>query len=151
ETLASEYRRLETELSLPRVTPGVGDFGPGCDQPLLIRGDCRRPGEIVPQGYLEVLEPQDRAIAYPSNGRMRLAAQIASAENPLTARVIVNRIWHHLFGAGLVRTVDDFGRVGELPSHPELLDYLASQIVEEGWSIKRLIRALVLTQTFQQA
>src|SRR5262249_6332407 len=73
ETLASEYRRLEGELSLPRVTPGVGDFGPGCDQPLLIRGDCRRPGEIVPQGYLEVLEPQRQAVAYPRNGRIRLA------------------------------------------------------------------------------
>lgn len=153
EKLASDYRRLEGELSLPRVAPGVGDFGPGYDQPRLIRGDCQRPGEIVPRGYLEVLAPLRSPVnaAYAGNGRAELAAQIATPENPLTSRVMVNRVWHHLFGVGLVRTVDDFGRVGELPSHPELLDYLASQFVEDGWSIKRLIRTLVLTQTFQQA
>src|SRR6185503_14014515 len=76
---------------------------------------------------------------------------IASKDNPLTARVLVNRVWHHLFGAGLVRTVDDFGHVGELPSHPVLLDYLAHRFVAEGWSMKRLIRAIVLTRTFQMA
>jgi hypothetical protein len=78
-----------------------------------------------------------------------LAEQIASAKNPLTARVLVNRVWHHLFGTGLVRTVDDFGHVGDLPSHPDLLDYLAAEFVEDGWSIKRLIRRLMLTKTFQ--
>jgi hypothetical protein len=83
------------------------------------------------------------------SGRLELAEQIARADNPLTARVRVNRIWQHIFGAGLVRTVDDFGRVGELPSHPELLDYLAARFVEDGWSMKRLIRSLVLTRTFQ--
>jgi hypothetical protein len=82
---------------------------------------------------------------------MELAERIASKDNPLTARVIVNRVWHHLFGTGLVRTVDDFGHVGDLPSHPELLDYLAAEFVEDGWSIKRLIRRLLLTKTFQMS
>jgi hypothetical protein len=85
------------------------------------------------------------------SGRLELAERIASPANPLTARVMVNRIWHHLFGAGIVRTVDDFGRVGELPSHPELLDYLTARFVEEGWSTKRLIRLLVTSRAFRAA
>jgi hypothetical protein len=83
------------------------------------------------------------------SGRLELAERIASAENPLTARVMTNRIWQHLFGAGLVRTVDDFGHVGERPSHPELLDHLAARFVADGWSMKRLIRAIALSRTFQ--
>src|SRR5436305_11564499 len=83
------------------------------------------------------------------SGRLELAEQIAVARNPLTARVMVNRVWHHLFGAGLVRTVDDFGHVGELPSHPELLDYLAARFVADGWSLKRLIRSIVTSRAFQ--
>jgi hypothetical protein len=154
EQLTMEYRRIEGDLSVPRVSPGVGDFGPGCDQPLFLRGDCDRPGDIVPRGYLGVLAPNgasDGAFAVSGSGRLELAERLASPNNPLTSRVMVNRVWHHLFGTGLVRTVDDFGRIGELPSHPELLDYLATQFVEEGWSLKRLIRSLVMTNTFQSA
>src|SRR5205823_5029312 len=87
----------------------------------------------------------ERRVLEPS-GRLELADAIASPGNPLTARVMVNRVWHHLFGNGIVRSVDDFGHVGELPSHPELLDYLAHRFVAEGWSIKKLIRAIVLTR-----
>lgn len=87
--------------------------------------------------------------AHLESGRRQLAKQIASPANPLTARVMVNRIWHHLFGTGIVRSVDDFGHVGDLPSHPELLDHLAGQFMEDGWSMKRLIRAIVLSRTFQ--
>jgi hypothetical protein len=85
------------------------------------------------------------------SGRYELADWLASADNPLTARVFVNRVWHHLFGAGIVRTVDNFGSTGELPSHPELLDHLAIRFVEEGWSVKKLIREIVLSHTFQQS
>ena len=82
---------------------------------------------------------------------MALAQWIASPDNPLTARVMVNRIWHHLFGAGIVRTVDDFGHVGELPSHPKLLDYLSVQFIKQGWSIKKLIREIVRSETFRMS
>jgi hypothetical protein len=148
EALAKQYRAIESELSLPRISPGIGDGGPGYEQPVFVRGDCTRPGEAVPKRYLEVLSTANDLFAAPGSGRLELAERIASEKNPLTARVIVNRIWQHLFGTGLVRTVDDFGHVGDLPSHPELLDYLAAKFVEEGWSIKRLIRSIVLSRTF---
>jgi hypothetical protein len=146
KALVAEYRRLDGELALPRIIPGVADCGPGFEQPIFVRGDCWRPGETVPRRYIEVLSPS--ALTPAGSGRMELANLIASRENPLTARVMVNRIWHHLFGAGLVRSVDDFGHVGEMPSHPKLLDHLASRFMEDGWSIKRLIRAIVLTRSF---
>lgn len=150
-SLIAEYRSIEAGLALPRLVPGLADFGPGFDQPVLLRGDCMRPGEAVPRRYLEALSASTAPFAATGSGRLELANRIASADNPLTARVMVNRVWHHLFGTGLVRTVDDFGHVGELPSHPELLDYLAATFVDEGWSVKRLLRSLVLTQAFRAA
>ena len=149
--VASEYRKTESELAIPRVVAGVGESGHGYDQPVFARGDVVRPGEAVPRRYLEVLSSSSDAFKGASSGRLELANQIASLSNPLTARVIVNRVWHHLFGTGLVRTVDDFGHVGELPSHPELLDHLATRFVAEKWSIKNLIRSIVLTRTFQMS
>jgi len=147
--LVAEYRRVEAELALPRIVPGAADGGPGIAQPVFVRGDCERPGPTVPRRYLSVLGGGE--FGSTGSGRLELADRIASADNPLTARVMVNRVWHHLFGTGLVRTVDDFGHVGELPSHPELLDFLAARFVEDGWSIKRLIRSLVLTRAFRMA
>ena len=147
KNLIAEYRRLDGELSLPRIVPGLADGGSGFDQPVFVRGDCMKPGDPARRRYVEVISPAP--ISSPGSGRLELAKMIASADNPLTARVMVNRIWHHLFGTGLVRTVDDFGHVGELPSHPELLDHLAQRFVAGGWSMKRLIREIVLTRTFQ--
>jgi hypothetical protein len=147
--LARQYRAIETTLAVPRVIPGMGDCDTGFEQPLFVRGDCLRPGERVPRRYLEVLaRPGERFITNGS-GRRELAERIATPDNPLTARVMVNRVWHHVFGEGLVRTVDDFGHNGDTPSHPELLDYLAARFVEDGWSVKRLVRTLVLTRTFR--
>ena len=127
--LRGDYRKLDAELALPRIVPGLADFGPGIEQPIFTRGDCMKPGEKTPRGFVEVLlpSPTPRGAGSEGSGRLDLANAIAAPDNPLTARVMVNRVWHHLFGAGLVRTVDDFGHVGELPSHPELLDYLAHQ------------------------
>lgn len=151
QTLAEEYRRTEQELASPRVVPGIADSGSSIEQPVFIRGDCHRPGETVPRRFLEVLANSRDGYLGQGSGRLELADRIASPTNPLTARVLVNRVWHHLFGTGLVRTVDDFGHVGDLPSHSELLDHLATQFMRDGWSMKRLIRSIVLTRTFQQS
>jgi hypothetical protein len=104
----------------------------------------------VPRGVLQVATvgpPPEMPTS--ESGRRELAAWLASENNPLTARVIVNRVWHHLFGVGIVRTVDNFGSTGELPSHPELLDHLAVRFMHDGWSIKRLIREIVLSRAYQ--
>src|SRR5262249_31038326 len=105
-----------------------------------IRGNTHNRGAKVPRGFLRAAAVgKPLAIPAKESGRRQLAQWLSSADNPLTARVMVNRVWHHLFGAGLVRTVDNFGSTGEAPSHPELLDYLALRFVQEGWSVKKLI------------
>ncbi len=151
DALVTAYCETEKSLTLPRIVPGVADAGPGFDQPLLLRGDYHKPGPLVARRFLEVLERPGMPFITHGSGRLELARRIASPDNPLTARVMVNRVWHHLFGAGLVRTVDDFGHLGDRPSHPELLDYLAATFVEGGWSVKKLVRRIVLSRTFQMA
>lgn len=116
-----------------------------------IRGSVHTLGETVPRGFLQVAIV-GKAPAPPQNqsGRRELADWIASSSNPLTARVYVNRVWHWLFGEGLVRTVDNFGTTGEKPSHPELLDRLALDFMADGWSTKRLIRRIVLSKAYRR-
>jgi hypothetical protein len=121
------------------------------DSPLYQRGELDKPGEFVPRGFLQVLSTGPAAKIAKGSGRKELADWVASKENPLTARVMVNRVWQHLFGRGLVPTPDNFGTMGQPPSHPELLDYLAMTFVENGWSVKQLIRSLVLSRTYQMA
>jgi hypothetical protein len=104
---------------------------------------------LVPRGYLEVLGKGP--FQTQKSGRLELAEQIASAQNPLTARVMANRIWHWVYGAGIVPTVDNFGRMGEQPSHPELLEYLAARLVEKDWSLKEGLRFLLTTETFRSS
>ena len=144
------YRSVERRLSVPRVVPGMVDLEPGRDTPVFRSGDPRDPGEIVPRGFLSLLEDLAPESRPRGSGRVELADMIADPRNPLTARVMVNRIWHYLFGRGIVPTVDNLGRFGEPPSHPELLDYLADRFVQQGWSIKKMIRHIVLSQTFAQ-
>jgi Protein of unknown function (DUF1553) len=147
--LVHGYREVEKQLALPQITPGLADVDDGMEQPVFVRGDPKKTGEFVPRRYLDVLTPADRHFIPHGSGRLALADALASPENPLTARVIVNRIWHHLFGYGLVRTTDDFGRMGDTPSHPELLDWLATRFVEDGWSVKKMIRLLTTSKAFQ--
>ncbi len=149
--LIDRYRAIETRLSNPRVVHSMADLGPGYDFPLLRAGNAKDPGDPVPRGYLSLIAEGSGRFHTSGSGRLELAELITSAHNPLTARVIVNRVWHYVFGRGIVRTVDNFGRFGARPSHPELLDYLASWFVDNGWSVKKLIRLLVLSETFQQS
>ena len=114
---------------------------------IMIRGDYTTPGKPVEPGVLSALHPIDN---FSEPNRLGLARWLTSADNPLTARVAVNRIWAEIFGKGLVSTPGDFGMRGSAPSHPRLLDWLAVDFVEQGWSIKRLIRTLVLSSTYQQ-
>ncbi len=116
-----------------------------------IRGNPGRPGKEVPRRFLRALSPSGEAKPFTSgSGRLELAQAIASPDNPLTARVMVNRIWHHHFGFGLVATPSDFGVRGDLPTHPELLDFLARRFVESGWSVKAMHRLIMLSSTYQQ-
>ena len=119
---------------------------------LLLRGEMDKPAQLVPRGFVQVLSRPGRQTLPPrtsGSGRLELAQWLASKQNPLTARVIVNRVWYWMFGQGLVRTVDDFGASGEKPSHPELLDHLAIVFIENGWSIKSLIREIAMSRTWQ--
>ncbi len=118
------------------------------DMPLHRRGDPYNLGEPVPRHFLSVLANPEPAPLKTGSGRLDLANQIASPANPLTARVMVNRIWHHHFGAGLVRSLSNLGAAGDRPSHPELLDYLAVQLVENGWSIKKIHREILLSSVY---
>ncbi|MBI3882523.1 MAG: DUF1553 domain-containing protein [Verrucomicrobia bacterium] len=120
------------------------------DTEIRVRGLVQNKGASVPRGFLQVAtHGQATAISEKESGRRELAEWLVSPENPLTARVTANRIWHWLFGAGLVRTTDNFGVTGEPPSHPELLDHLAVRFIEQGWSVKKLVREIVLSHAWQ--
>lgn len=131
---------------------GVLDGEKPQDARLLERGEVKKPSDAVPRAFPELFEisaniPPNRT----QSGRLEFARWLTHPEHPLTARVMVNRVWRHLFGTGLVSTVDNFGFSGERPSHPELLDDLAVEFVNDGWSVKKLVRKLVLSRTYRQA
>lgn len=168
-TLVSEYRAVEQQIALPWTVNGMADVDPGYDYRLSIRGDYDQLAAAPPRDYVRVVkeavtkgtltepsdEPGTTELPTPAtperSGRRQLAEWIASPHNPLTARVYVNRIWQQLFGSGIVATSNDFGHLGQQPTHPELLDYLASRFMSDGWSMKQLIRAIVMTETWRQA
>ena len=130
---------------------GVRDAKTIEDCKLNIGGESKKLGAAIPRGFLTASGPVDESLLPDAkqSGRLQLAQWLTSPGHPLTARVFVNRVWLHLFGEGLVRTPDDFGAYGERPDHPELLDHLATRFMRDGWSIKRLIRTLVLSRTYQ--
>lgn len=148
--LVDRYRAVERQLQPDRTIGSADDWHEGADQPIGTRGSYTEFGEVVPRGNIRFLGGPASRSDSAASGRLEFAQQIASDDNPLTARVFVNRVWHHLFGAGLVRTTDDFGHLGDLPSHPELLDYLAHRFMAEGWSLKRLVRLLVTSAAWRQ-
>ncbi len=149
---ALRMRRREIEESLPESSYGLAMVD---DQPVdvrvHIRGDHRNPGALVPRRLLAVLAGENQPPVGDGSDRLALAERITGAGAPLLARVMVNRIWKHHFGRGLVATVDDFGRMGEAPSHPELLDWLAAEFVRSGWSVKAMHRRMLLTSAWRMS
>lgn len=122
------------------------------DSPVHRRGELKNLGDVVPRGFLQVCSTGDASIASPvGSGRLELAHWLTDPDNPLVARVMVNRIWLKLFGEGIVRTPDNFGDRGERPTHPALLDALAMDLMREGWRAKRLIRKMVLSETYSRS
>ncbi len=150
---------LQSELAAPvplamAVTEGgtAGGLFPGIqDVPIHIRGSYAKLGPVVPRRLPRFFAGQDQPLITSGSGRRELAAWVASPDNPLTARVIVNRVWHWHFGEGLVRTPSNFGMLSEPPSHPELLDWLANRFIEDGMSLKKLHRRIMLSATYRQS
>ncbi|WP_437193005.1 PSD1 and planctomycete cytochrome C domain-containing protein [Planctomicrobium sp. SH527] len=157
-TLKAEVTTLETKVAdlkkaappRPQYAMSARDKAKPDDTTIAIRGSPSQRGERVPRGFLSAIKvSQQKEIDKTRSGRLELAEWIANSENPLTARVHVNRIWSHLFGRGLVATTDNFGILGKEPTHPELLDHLALQFMEQGWSVKKAIRTIMLSRTYQ--
>ncbi|MGD9719874.1 MAG: PSD1 and planctomycete cytochrome C domain-containing protein [Pirellulales bacterium] len=146
--LATEQQQIEAQLTPPAQAMAMAD-GTAENERVFVRGNPKTLGDVVPRRFLEALGGARRHPPEQGSGRLELAQQLVAPENPLVARVLVNRLWHHHFGAGLVRSVDDFGVMGQPPTHPELLDYLATQLMHEGWSLKRLHRQIVLSNTYR--
>ncbi len=141
--VVQQFPNLETALAVSE-----GDVG---DANVHKQGDPKDRGPVVRRGFLQILGGQTLAADEAESGRMQLADWIVDADNPLTARVIVNRVWHHHFGRGLVTTTSDFGVRGSLPSHPQLLDFLARYLMDHDWSIKQLHRLIVRSRTYRLA
>ena len=149
--LVATYRSIEKKIQPDRTVGSAAEWDEGSNERIGIRGSYTEQGDSVERGMVRLLgKPGERQNPL-SSGRLDWVRQVTDVRNPLTARVYVNRIWNYLFGEGLVRTPDDFGHLGELPSHPELLDYLAARFVQEGWSTKKLIRILVTSAVWRQA
>lgn len=162
EALAQKTAELKELQASVQIGPSVyvATAGTPEDQAIYIRGNHKNLGELAPRGTLQALRMtlsdkslpdtnrRQPAVDREPSGRLALAQNVASNENPLTSRVITNRVWHHLMGRGLVATTDNFGVMGEAPTHPELLDYLAMTFMQDQWSIKTLIRRIVLSRTY---
>jgi hypothetical protein len=148
--LIALWRKLEQKLQPDQTAGSAAEWHEGEDERLAIRGVYTDLADSVPRGAVRLF-PHATPLPPEDSGRLRWALQITDASNPLFARVWVNRVWHFLFGSGLVRTTDDFGHLGELPSHPELLDHLATEFIRDGWSTKRLIRRIVSSATWRQS
>lgn len=155
----SEYAALKAEAKakwdkVPPPLPmshGISEAPKMGDVKVALRGNPYKPGPVAPRRFLRILGGEQRTLFKDGSGRRELAEAIADPNNPLTARVWVNRIWQQHFGKGIVATPSNFGSLGEAPSHPELLDYLAAQFIKGGWSVKKLHREILLSETFQRS
>jgi hypothetical protein len=144
-------KHLATHPGSPPRAMELVDAAAPVEPVVFLRGNPRSPGPKVPRQFLSCVAGSERKPFTKGSGRLELAKAISSKDNPLTARVLVNRVWLHHFGQGLVRSPSNFGSRGEPPTHPELLDWLASRFMAEGWSIKKLHRMIVLSSTYKQS
>ncbi len=149
--MEAELKKLTASGPKRPVAMAVRDDESPADTHIRIRGLVAQKAALVPRGFLRVVGEQQPAVPAKASGRRELADWLASPDNPLTARVYVNRVWHWLFGTGIVRSMDNFGTTGDAPTHPELLDFLATKFVAEGWSTKKLVREIILSRTWQLA
>lgn len=149
--LTNEIDKLNANAVSPPRAMVMVDKPQPVEPRIFIRGNPGRPGDQVERRFISVLAGEGTAPFNIGSGRRELADAIADARNPLTTRVIVNRVWQHHFGKGLVRTPGDFGVKGDAPTHPELLDWLAARFVEDGWSLKKLHRTIMLSAVYQQS
>ena len=140
-----------TNSAAPMRAMVLEDTMKGHDSPLFIRGEAGNRGAVVPRRFLQLLSPPNRPAFTNGSGRLELAFNIANPRNPLTPRVMINRLWEHHFGMGFVPTPDDFGMMSEPPSHPELLDWLANNLITNGWSLKKIHRLILLSNVYQQS
>ena len=146
--LESRRERLDQALPDSMFAMSSQDWQPA-DSAIHIRGNHKNLGEIAPRQFLQAIAGSEQAPFRNGSGRLELAQWIASEKNPLTARVMANRVWHHHFGRGIVASPDNFGRMGEQPTHPALLDFLARKFMDSGWSVKDLHREIVLSSTYR--
>jgi cytochrome c553 len=148
--LQNDLNALTDPAVIGPVTLGVRDAKTVGDTEIRIRGQAEQLGPTVPRGFLSLLNVPGAPKVNPKHsGRLELSLWLTSARNPLTPRVMANRVWQHLFGQGLVSSVDNFGVTGDLPSHPDLLDHLARRFLADGWSVKKLVRHIVLSRAYQ--
>lgn len=154
ELKSAETRLKELKTAIerrPQVTVMV-ERAEIADCPIHVRGSVHTLGDVVPRGFLQVVSwSTPPTIPANQSGRVELAKWVTDPANPLPSRVMANRLWHWLFGSGIVRTTDNFGATGETPSHPELLDYLATRLIDSGWSVKSLVREIVLSDAYRQS
>jgi len=153
-SLIARCRAIESQILPPRTVNGLADLDVGEDYRLNIRGSYYDLGDPIPRGYLRLFADElstSTSFNSENSGRLELANQVASEKNPLTARVYVNRVWQWLFGTGIVDTPSNFGKLGNMPSHPELLDWMTARFMENNWSTKQLVYDILHTATWQQA
>ncbi len=156
--LSAEVGSLESRINSYDENGHPYTYGMGVqttDRPvnarLLVRGEFDKPSEEIPRGFPQVISDEPVVIDRDSSGRLELARWMTDESNPLTARVMVNRIWLHMFGNGIVKTPENFGATGQLPTHPELLDYLAVEFMENEWSIKNVIREIAISRVYRSS
>jgi hypothetical protein len=154
--LLKQYQQIEAALPTPKRAMAMQEGTP-VDERVFVRGNHKILGDLAPRRFLEVFDlvalapPAAQSVSKVEPARLQLASKLVDPSNPLVARVMVNRLWKHHFGEGIVRTPDDFGVLGQKPTHPMLLDWLATQFVADGWSLKKMHRLMVLSSTYQMA